>query len=276
MEDNQSLKNMGFELRKHVLTMIYHAKTGHIGGDFSVMDILTTLYFRIMNISPENSNDPDRDRFILSKGHAVEAYYAVLAQKGFFSMNRLMEEYGTFGTPFIGHPNSHINGIEVNSGSLGHGLSVGVGMALAGKRDKKDYMVYVVMGDGEVEEGSVWEAAMAAAHYNLNNLCAVLDQNYLQISGTTREVMSHENMDERFKSFGWNVLTVDGHDIAALTEVFERAKRIKDRPTLIIAHTIKGCGVSFMENQLAWHHRIPSSEEYEQAYAELSGRCRKK
>lgn len=273
MEDAKRLKIIGYELRKQVLSMIYKAKTGHIGGDFSVMDILTVLYFYTMNIGPENIEDPNRDRFVLSKGHSVEAYYAVLAKKGFFSKAVLMNTFSAFGTEFIGHPNCNIPGIEMNSGSLGHGLSVCTGMALAGKRSGSSYRVYTVIGDGEAAEGSVWEGAMAAAHYKLDNLCAVLDRNRLQISGTTEAVMAHENMDERFRSFGWNVIMTDGHNTEQLVHAFDEAKSLKGRPTLIIAETIKGCGVSFMENQAAWHHKVPNAQEYIQAMEELSGRA---
>lgn len=261
---------MSFELRKNVLDMIYKAKTGHIGGDFSVIDILTTLYFKQMNISPENMDDEDRDRFVLSKGHSVEAYYSVLAAKGFFEIETVIEEFSTFGSKFIGHPNNKLPGIEMNSGSLGHGLPVCVGMALAGKMNNKNYRVYTVMGDGELAEGSVWEGAMAASHFKLDNLCAVVDRNRLQISGGTEEVMAHDSQDERWGSFGWHVIHASGNDIDALNTAFEEAKTIKGQPTVVIADTIKGCGVSFMESQAAWHHKIPTAEEFEQATKELA------
>lgn len=266
----KNLKAMSFELRKNVLDMIYKAKTGHIGGDFSVIDILTTLYFKQMNISPENMDDEDRDRFVLSKGHSVEAYYSVLAAKGFFEIETVIEEFSTFGSKFIGHPNNKLPGIEMNSGSLGHGLPVCVGMALAGKMNNKNYRVYTVMGDGELAEGSVWEGAMAASHFKLDNLCAVVDRNRLQISGGTEEVMAHDSQDERWGSFGWHVIHASGNDIDALNAAFEEAKTIKGQPTVVIADTIKGCGVSFMESQAAWHHKIPTAEEFEQATKELA------
>ncbi len=267
----ENLTAKSFELRRVVLDMIYKAKTGHIGGDFSVMDILITLYYKQMNVSPEQVADPDRDRFILSKGHSVEALYAVLSDRGFFPKEDL-ETYSQYLSKYIGHPNNKINGIEMNSGSLGHGLSVGVGMALAGRMDKRDYRVYVVMGDGELAEGSVWEGAMAGGHYKLDNLCAVVDRNRLQISGCTEDVMAHDSQDERWGSFGWNVLHAEGNNIAALDEAFNKAKACKGKPTVIIADTTKGYGVSFIENQAAWHHKVPTAEEYEQAAKELAER----
>ena len=266
----KNLKALSFELRKNVLDMIYTAKTGHIGGDFSVMDILVTLYFKQINISPENQEDENRDRFVLSKGHSVEAYYSVLAAKGFFPIEEVIEQFSTFGSKYIGHPNNKLPGIEMNSGSLGHGLPVCVGMALAGKMNQKEYRVYTVMGDGELAEGSVWEGAMAAGHYKLDNLCAVVDRNRLQISGGTEEVMAHDDLDARFGSFGWHVVHADGNNIDALNAAFEEAKTVKGKPTVVIADTTKGCGVSFMENQAPWHHKVPSAEEYEKATVELA------
>ncbi len=265
----ENLKAKSFELRKNVLDIVYHAKAGHIGGDFSVLDILVTIYFKQMNISPDNLNDPNRDLFVLSKGHSVEAYYAVLAAKGFFEIEDVIQNFSRFGSQYIGHPNNKLPGIEMNSGSLGHGLPVCVGMALAGKLQQRNYRVYTVMGDGELAEGSVWEGAMAASHYKLDNLCAVIDRNRLQISGGTEEVMHHDNLEERFASFGWNVLHAVGNNIDSLNQAFEEAKEIKDKPSVIIADTIKGCGVSFMENQAGWHHRVPNEEEYQKALLEL-------
>lgn len=265
----QNLKAEAYALRKDVLNMIYRAKTGHIGGDFSVMEILVSLYGKVMNISPENRNDPNRDYFVLSKGHSVEAYYAVLAAEGFFSKKELLEKYSQFGSPFIGHPNNQLPGIEMNSGSLGHGLPVCVGIAKACQMDGRPSRVYTVMGDGELAEGSVWEGVMAASHFRLDNLCATVDRNRLQISGSTEEVMHHENLAERFRAFGWNVIPVKGNDIDALCAAYETAKTAKGKPTAVIASTTKGCGVSFMENQAGWHHRIPTEEEYRQAMDEL-------
>lgn len=261
-----------YALRQDVLNMIYKAKTGHIGGDFSVLNIILTLYNKHMNVSPEKVNDPDRDRFILSKGHSVEAYYAVLADNGFFPKEDL-ETFSQFGSNYIGHPYNKINGIEMNSGSLGHGLSVGVGMAIAGKMDKKDYRTYVVMGDGELAEGSVWEGAMAGGHYKLDNLCAVIDRNGLQISGTTEYVMSHEDLAARWASFNWNVIEVEnGCDLDELDAAFEAAKNCEGKPSVIIAKTTKGFGVSFMENLPVWHHKVPTEEEYNLAMEELKAK----
>lgn len=264
-------KAKSFELRKDVLNMIYKAKTGHIGGDFSEMDILVMLYYKHLNVSPESIHDLNRDKFILSKGHSVESLYAVLADRGFFPKEDL-ETYSQFGSKYIGHPNNKVNGIEMNSGSLGHGLSVSVGMAIAGKMDKKDYHVYTLMGDGELAEGSVWEGAMAAGHYKLDNLTAIIDRNRLQISGSTEDIMSQDDQENRWSSFGWNVLHAMGNDMVSLDEAFTKAKLAKGKPTVIIADTIKGFGVSFIENSAPWHHKVPSAEEYEKAMIELEER----
>lgn len=207
----------------------------------------------------------------MSKGHSVEALYCVLADKGFFPKEDL-DTYSQYGSKYIGHPNNKINGIEVNSGSLGHGLSVAVGMALAGKMDKKDYRVYTVIGDGELAEGSVWEGVMAGGHYKLDNLTAIVDRNRLQISGTTEQVMSQDSQEERWSVFGWNVISIPGNDIEAVDYAIELAKRVKGKPTVIIANTTKGCGISFMENQVGWHHRVPTNEELEKAIQELDER----
>ena len=267
------LKALAFDLRLDVLEMVYRAKTGHIGGDFSVMDILVTLYFDQMKISPENPDDPDRDLFVMSKGHSVEAYYAVLAAKGFFPREELLEKFSAFGSPYIGHPNNKLPGIEMNSGSLGHGLPVCVGMALASRRDSRSRRVYTVIGDGELAEGSVWEGFMAGGHYRLDNLCAVIDRNRLQISGGTEEVMAHENLANRIASFGWHVIVVPGNDIGRLKAAFEEAVQVKGKPTALLAETIKGFGGgALMENQAAWHHKVPGPEEYEQIKNELQRR----
>lgn len=269
----ENLTALSYELRENVIDIIRAGKAGHIGGDMSVMDILVTLYFKEMNISPENMDDPDRDRFVMSKGHSVEALYAVLAKKGFFPLQEVLDTFSKFGSKFIGHPNNKLPGIEMNSGSLGHGLPVCVGMALAGKMNKQNYRVYTVMGDGELAEGSVWEGAMAAAHYKLDNLCAVVDRNRLQISGNTEVVMHHDDLHERFRSFGWNVIDVaDGNSVDELYAAFEQAKTVKDKPTVLIANTIKGKGSSVMEDKAAWHHHVPSDEEYEQIMKDLKAR----
>lgn len=259
-------------MRKNVLDMIYKAKTGHIGGDFSVMEILTTLYFKEMNVSPENMDDAGRDYFVLSKGHSMEAYYAVLGAKGFLDIDEVIEKYSTFGSPYIGHPNNKLPGIEMNSGSLGHGLPVCVGIAKSLKMDGRDNRVYVVTGDGELAEGSVWEGAMAAAHFKLDNLCATVDRNRLQISGGTEEVMAHDDLGQRFAAFGWHVIEVPGNDIDALYAAYEQAKTVKGRPTVVIADTTKGCGVSFIENKAEWHHKVPTEQQYEEAVTELESR----
>ena len=265
------LQKKACDIRKTVVEMIHRAKTGHIGGDLSVTDILVALYYKQMNVSPDRMDDPDRDRFVLSKGHSVEALYAVLADRGFFPKEDL-ETYSQFGSKYIGHPNNKVNGIEMNTGSLGHGLSVGIGMALAGKMDGRGYRVYVVLGDGELGEGSVWEAVTAGAHYKLDNLTAFVDRNRLQISGTTEEVMAQGSQEDRWASFGWNVLSIPGNDIDAINDAVDLAKRTKGKPTVIIANTTKGCGVSFIENQVGWHHRVPSDEEYAQALKEIDQR----
>lgn len=267
----KNLKAKAFELRKDVLDMIYRAKTGHTGGDFSVMEILVTLYYKQMNISPELTKDKERDFFILSKGHSVEALYAVLADRGFFPKEELLT-YSKFNTKFIGHPNNKINGIEMNSGSLGHGLSVSVGIALGNKMSNRSNRAYVVMGDGELAEGSVWEGAMAAGHYKLDNLCAVIDRNRLQISGSTEDVMAQDDVEKRWSDFGWNVIQAVGNDITSLDKAFEHAKVTKGKPSVIIANTIKGYGVSFMENNALWHHKVPSEKEYVDALDELEKR----
>lgn len=269
----ENLKVKAYDLRKDVVDMILAGKGGHIGGDMSVMEILVTLYFKQMNVSPENPQDGDRDRFVLSKGHSVEAYYAVLAARGFLDIQDVIANFSKFGSKYIGHPNNKLPGIEMNSGSLGHGLPVCVGMALAGKKDKKNYRVYTVMGDGELAEGSVWEGFMAAHQYKLDNLCAVVDRNCLQISGNTEDVMGHDDLVQRIASFGWHVIDVqDGNDIDELNAAFEEVKTVKGQPTAIIANTVKGCGSSVMENKANWHHKVPTQEEYQQIIADFEAR----
>lgn len=269
----ENLKALAYKLRETVIDVIVEGKAGHTGGDMSVIDILTELYFRQMNISPENQDDPDRDKFVMSKGHSVEAYYAVLAEKGFFEREELISTFSKFGSKFIGHPNNKIPGVEMNSGSLGHGLPVSVGMALAGKMNGQDYRVYTVMGDGELAEGSVWEGFMSGSHYKLDNLCAVVDRNRLQISGGTEDVMAHDDLYQRFAAFGWNVIDVaDGNDIDHLHEAFEEAKTVKGKPTVLIANTVKGKGSPVMENKVNWHHRVPNAEELAQIRKDLAER----
>lgn len=258
------LEVLSWDLRRQTLDIIMAGGGGHIGGDMSLMNALLVLYENHLNITPETVNDPGRDRFVLSKGHSMEAYYAVLCHKGFLDLDDVTARFSKFGSPYIGHPNNKLPGIEMNSGSLGHGLPVCVGMALAGKRSGKSYRVYTIMGDGELAEGSVWEGAMAAGHYKLDNLCAVVDRNKLQISGSTEEVMGHEPLDERFAAFGWNVMDVNGDSIAELDSAYTQAKEVKGKPTVIISNTTKGYGSPLMENKAGWHHHLPTQEEYQQ------------
>ncbi len=268
----EHLKALSFELRKDAVNMIMEAGNGHIGGNMSIMDILVALYFKHMNISPDNMDSPERDRFVLSKGHSMEAYYAVLAAKGFLDIKDVRANFSKFGSKYIGHPNNKLPGIEMNSGSLGHGLPVCVGMALAGRMDGRSYRVYTVMGDGELAEGSVWEGAMAAGHYGLDNLCAVVDRNHLQISGNTEVVMRQECQKERWESFGWHAIQADGNDIDSLDRAFREAKSVKGKPSVVIADTVKGYGSALMENKAEWHHKVPSREEYEQIIKDLEER----
>ena len=266
------LKVKAYDLRRDVVDIIVSGGGGHIGGDMSCMEIVLTLYNR-MNVSPERQNDPNRDRFVLSKGHCVETLYAVLADKGFLDLAEIKAKFSKFGSEYIGHPHNTLPGIEMNSGSLGHGLSVCVGMALAAKRDNRSYRVYTLMGDGELAEGSVWEGTMAASHFKLDNLCAVVDRNHLQISGNTEDVMAHGDLAGRFSSFGWHVIEVaDGNDIDQLNTAFVEAEQTKNCPTVIIANTIKGTGSSLMENKASWHHHLPNDEEYRQILADLAER----
>ena len=261
-----------FDLRRDCVDIIVAGGGGHIGGDMSMMDVLSYLYFDEMNISPENMADPNRDRFVLSKGHSMEAYYAVLCAKGFLDLEDVKKNFSKFGSKYIGHPNNKLPGIEMNSGSLGHGLPVCVGMALAGKMDGQDYRVYTVMGDGELAEGSVWEAAMSASQFNLDNLCAVIDRNHLQISGNTEDVMHQDSLQQRWAAFGWNVITVNGHDYKAIAKALADARASKGKPTVLIAETIKGYGSAVMENKASWHHHVPTQEEYDQIIADFSAR----
>ena len=267
------LSRLAYDLRKDTVDIIVSGKGGHIGGDMSVMEILVTLYFDQMNISPENADSPDRDLFVMSKGHSVEAYYSVLCAKHFLDLNDVKANFSKFGSKYIGHPNNKLPGIEMNSGSLGHGLPVCVGMVLAGKMDRRNYRVYTVMGDGELAEGSVWEGAMAARQYKLDNLCAVVDRNRLQISGNTEDVMGHDDLCERFGSFGWNVIDIkDGNSVEQLHNAFEQAKQVKGKPTVLIANTVKGKGSAVMENKADWHHHVPSEEDYRQIIKDFEER----
>lgn len=268
----QELEVKSWQLRRDIVDIIVAGGTGHIGGDMSVLNSLLVLYKNHLRITPETVDDPNRDRFVLSKGHAMEAYYAVLADCGFLELEDIKDRFSKFGSPYIGHPNNKLRGIEMNSGSLGHGLPVCVGMALAGKMDKKDYRVYTIMGDGELAEGSVWEAAMAASNYKLDNLCAVIDRNGLQISGSTEDVMKQEDLAARWEAFGWHVLNIDGNSIDAIDAAFAQAKQIKGQPTMIIANTTKGYGSEIMENKADWHHHTPTPDEYARIMADFAAR----
>lgn len=262
------LELKSIQYRKTVLRIVKQAKAGHTGGSLSCLDILNVLYNRVMNVSPETFTSPDRDRYVHSKGHSVEALYTVLADRGFFPSEKLdtMEKYGS---ALIGHPTRKVTGIEQNTGALGHGLAVAVGMALAAKLDQRSYRVFTTMGDGELAEGSVWESAMSAANFKLDNLVAIIDRNTLQITGRTENVMALEPLDEKFRAFGFAVRCVTGNSIPELVEVFDQLPFEAGKPSLILARTIKGHGISFIEDQAAWHHRVPTDEEYRQALAEL-------
>ena len=263
------LKALSYDYRMDTVRMIMSGGGGHIGGDMSEMEILMQLYLKEMNISPENQNDPNRDYFILSKGHAVESFYTILGHKGFYDLEDAIARFSHFGSEFIGHPNNVIPGVEMNSGSLGHGLPVAVGLAIAAKMDKRPSRVYVLMGDGELAEGSVWEGAMSAHNYNLDNLCAIVDRNHLQISGNTENVMKQDDQEKRWSAFGWHVVKCDGNDFDALEAAFAEAREHKGDPTVIIADTIKGKGSPIMENKAGWHHHLPNAEEYEQIMKDL-------
>jgi len=262
------LNRKSIEYRKRIITYIYGANAGHTGGSLSCVDILNVLYNHVLDVNPGNFSSPGRDRYIQSKGHTVEALYVVLADKGFFPEEDL-KTLCSYKSHYIGHPTKKVNGIEQNTGALGHGLPIAVGNAIAAKMDEKKFRVFTLLGDGELPEGSNWEAALTAAHYKLDNLCAILDYNKLQISGTTAEVCNTEPIDAKFESFGWSVQHVDGHDINALIKIFDGLPFEKDKPSLVIAHTTKGKGVSFMENQVRWHHGVPDANQFETAINEF-------
>jgi transketolase len=267
MTDHE-LQLKSIQYRRDLLTCIYRAGAGHTGGSLSCVDILNVLYNRVLRVSPQSFTDPNRDRYIQSKGHSVEALYVVLADRGFFPKSDL-ETLCRYKSPYVGHPTRKVPGIEMNTGALGHGLPISVGLALAAKMDGTSYRVLTLLGDGELAEGSNWEAAMAASHHELDNLTAILDHNTLQITGRTRDVCSNEPIDEKFRAFGWNLRSVDGHDIMQLTEELTAAPQ-SGQPTCIIANTIKGKGVSFMEDVTKWHHGVPGDSEYAQAIDELN------
>lgn len=262
------------KLRNLAMDQVYTAASGHIGGSLSVADILTVLYFDVMKVNSKDPKAPDRDRLVLSKGHTTPALYAALALKGYFPKEEL-KLFRSVDGHMSGHPDMvNVPGVDMSTGSLGQGISAAVGMALAGKIDGKDYRVYAILGDGEIEEGQVWEAAMSAAKYHLDNLTAVVDVNGLQIDGSTADVMPSEPLDKKFEAFNWNVIRVDGHDLAALEEAFAQAAVCKDKPTVLLAKTVKGKGVSFMENDAGWHGKAPNDEQYAIAHAELEERVR--
>ncbi len=254
--------------RKTILTIIKRAGAGHTGGSLSCIDLLTVLYHAVLNVSPETAHDPRRDRYIQSKGHSVEALYTVLADRGFFPAEALTTLV-RYGSPFVGHPTRKVPGIEHNTGALGHGLAVGVGLALAAKLDGSAYRVFVLLGDGELAEGSNWEASLSAAHYELDNLVVIVDRNDLQISGPTEAVQGLEPLTDKFRAFGYVVREVNGHDLGGLVTTFDAVPFAPGKPNLILAHTVKGSGVSFMENAVSWHHHVPTDDEYARALAEL-------
>lgn len=265
------LKEKSNAIRRHIIEMLHKSGSGHPGGSLSAADIVTVLYFKEMKIDPKNPKWEDRDRFVLSKGHAAPVLYAALAEKGYFEIEEL-SKLRKIDSMLQGHPDMKgTPGVEMSTGSLGQGFSAASGMAIAGKLDNKDYRVYVLLGDGELQEGIIWETAMSAAHYKLDNLTAILDFNKLQIDGFNKEVMSIDPVTDKFKAFGWQVIEIDGHNYEEIIEAIQRAKETKDQPTIIIAHTIKGKGVSFMENQVGWHGNAPKDEERDQALKELGG-----
>ena len=260
-------------LRRRLIELIYQGGTGHTGGDLSVLNLLTVLYNHVMNIDSNCPDNPYRDRFILSKGHCAEALYVVLADKGFISEEEL-KEYGKFQAHLGGHPDNSIPGVEVNTGALGHGLSIGVGMAIAAKKNKAAWKTYVVMGDGEQAEGSIYEAAMAANKYHLDNLVAFIDRNGLQISGRTEDVMPIEPILERWTGFGWDAHVADGDEISSLVEVLRSIDYTNGKPHLIVSETTKGLGVDFMENVAKWHHGVPNEEQYQRALSDIDERIK--
>lgn len=268
-QELKQLKKNATLIRKHIIEEVHSAASGHPGGSLSCTDILTVLYFHEMRVDTQNPKWEDRDRFVLSKGHCAPALYGALAEKGFFPKEELLK-FRHIDSYLQGHPSmKDVPGVDMSTGSLGQGISAAVGMAMAGKLDNKDYRVYTILGDGEIQEGQVWEACMAAAHYKLDNLTAFLDHNGLQIDGKITDVMSPETVEEKFKAFGWKVINVNGHDYAQIIEAIEEAKKAKGVPTMIVADTIKGKDVSFMENAAGWHGTAPNKEQRDQAIAEL-------
>lgn len=269
-EDIKELKEISKEIRKGIIEAVYSNKSGHPGGSLSIADIITVLYFKEMNIDPKNPKDENRDRLVLSKGHCAPALYSALSNRGFFDTQEL-QTLRNIESRLQGHPDmKKIPGVDMTTGSLGQGLSSANGMAIAGKLDNKEYRVYCILGDGEIEEGQIWEAAMASNKYKLDNLCVIVDNNNLQIDGTIEEVMSSYPIDEKFRSFGFQIINIDGHNIQEIIDAFDVARNIKDKPTCIIAKTVKGKGVSFMEDKAEWHGKSPNEEQYRKAMEELS------
>ena len=265
IENIEDLKEMAKKIRLGIIEAVYSNKSGHPGGSLSIADIMTVLYFNEMNIDNNNPKWEDRDRLVLSKGHCSPALYSALANRGFFPVEDL-KSFRNINSYLQGHPDmKHIPGVDMTTGSLGQGLSAANGMAISAKLDNKDYRVYCILGDGEIEEGQIWEAAMASSRYKLDNLCVIVDNNNLQIDGTIEEVMNSNPIDEKFKSFGFQIIKIDGNDIEEIKKAFEVARNIKGMPTCIIAKTVKGKGVPFMENQVGWHGKAPNDEQYEEA-----------
>ncbi len=264
----KELEEKAKQIRRLIIQMLAKAGSGHPGGSLSSADLIAALYFKVLRHDPKNPNWPQRDRFQMSKGHCCPLWYAVLAESGYFPMNNLWT-LRQMGSMLQGHPDRRTPGVEVASGSLGQGLSVALGMSLAAKMDKKDYRVYVLLGDGEIQEGNIWEAAMAASHYKCDNLCAILDYNGFQIDGKTKDIMNLEPMVAKWQAFGWHAIEIDGHNMPQILSAYDEAKTVKAKPSIIIAHTIKGKGVSFMENVVDFHGRAPTKEEAEKALKEL-------
>ena len=269
----QALAVNAAKARLLAVKMVHDAASGHPGGSLSCLDVLTTLYFDIMKVDPRNPQDPDRDRFVMSKGHCSPAMYPVLALRGFFPVEDL-KMFRSIDGHMSGHVEMHVPGVDMSTGSLGQGISTAVGMALGGKLNRKDYRVYAILGDGELAEGQVWEAMMSAAKYKLDNLCACVDVNGLQIDGRTSEVMPTEPLDKKFEAFGWHVIKIDGHNYGEIEAAYQEAAATKGQPTMILAKTVKGKGVSFMEDDAGWHGKAPSDEQYEQAKAELEAKLK--
>lgn len=269
MNSIKELKLIANDIRKDIISMTYHAESGHPGGSLSAADILTALYFNIMKHDSNNPFWEERDRFVLSKGHGCPALYAVLSRAGYLPTSEL-KTLRKINSRLQGHPSkADLPILEASTGSLGQGLGIAVGMALASKLDNRNNKIYCMMGDGEQNEGEIWESAMSAAHYHLDNLCAILDNNYLQIDGDTRKVMNTDPLDKKYEAFGWHVIKIDGHNMKQILHAFEKAKHVKNKPTIIIARTVKGKGVSFMENKAEWHGTAPNKEQAEKAISEL-------